>query len=233
MKNEYMDRVKVCDILLTTVREINPKAANKGSNPNLRFCFEIISPNSKAYLLQACGPEDYKMWVLGIRNCIEQQLTHGKLPPENLLLGAGKKGGSPRKFGRNNGSNNDITYDEDDDDNVIVDRRSSYHGDSPNGGGGPRNPLVPKILKANAVCADCGNVDPDWASLNLGVVVCIECSGVHRSLGVHVSKVRRAFFLSSMSQTCSLRGESLFRSLISFSIIVALSVCECRSGPFD
>ena len=42
----------------------------------------------------------------------------------------------------------------------------------------------------NGVCADCGMVDPDWASLNLGVLMCIQCSGVHRQLGVHVSKVR-------------------------------------------
>ena len=31
---------------------------------------------------------------------------------------------------------------------------------------------------------------PDWASTNIGVVFCIECSGVHRSLGVHISKVK-------------------------------------------
>lgn len=42
----------------------------------------------------------------------------------------------------------------------------------------------------NHVCADCGAADPEWASLNLGVLVCIECSGVHRQLGVHVSKMR-------------------------------------------
>ena len=32
--------------------------------------------------------------------------------------------------------------------------------------------------------------DPDWASLNLGSLICIECSGIHRNLGTHISKVR-------------------------------------------
>ncbi|WMV08900.1 hypothetical protein MTR67_002285 [Solanum verrucosum] len=34
------------------------------------------------------------------------------------------------------------------------------------------------------------NSQPDWASLNLGILICIECSGIHRNLGVHISKVR-------------------------------------------
>lgn len=33
-------------------------------------------------------------------------------------------------------------------------------------------------------------VDPDWASLNLGALMCIECSGIHRHLGAHLSRVR-------------------------------------------
>ena len=42
----------------------------------------------------------------------------------------------------------------------------------------------------NNICADCGTPDPEWASINHGVLLCIECSGIHRSLGVHISKVR-------------------------------------------
>ena len=41
-------------------------------------------------------------------------------------------------------------------------------------------------------CADCSMPEPEWASLNYGVALCVECSGAHRSLGVHVSKVRSA-----------------------------------------
>jgi hypothetical protein len=44
----------------------------------------------------------------------------------------------------------------------------------------------------NAACADCGAASPapSWASINLGVVLCLPCAGVHRQLGVHISKVR-------------------------------------------
>lgn len=42
----------------------------------------------------------------------------------------------------------------------------------------------------NKACADCGTRGPRWASWNLGIFLCIRCSGIHRSLGVHISKVR-------------------------------------------
>lgn len=32
--------------------------------------------------------------------------------------------------------------------------------------------------------------EPDWTSINLGVLICIQCSGIHRSLGVHITKIR-------------------------------------------
>ncbi|TIB71026.1 hypothetical protein E3Q23_03960 [Wallemia mellicola] len=42
----------------------------------------------------------------------------------------------------------------------------------------------------NRKCADCNNKDPRWASWNLGIFVCIRCSGIHRSMGTHISRVK-------------------------------------------
>lgn len=52
------------------------------------------------------------------------------------------------------------------------------------------DPALRRLVEANPRCADCESPHPDWVSLNLGVLICLQCSGVHRSLGVHVSKVR-------------------------------------------
>lgn len=57
-------------------------------------------------------------------------------------------------------------------------------------------------MAGNTRCVDCGAEDPDWASLNLGVLLCIECSGIHRQLGklvvclpgvVHVGDVQKSY----------------------------------------
>uniref|UniRef100_A0A8C1X9I9 Arf-GAP with GTPase, ANK repeat and PH domain-containing protein 3 n=1 Tax=Cyprinus carpio TaxID=7962 RepID=A0A8C1X9I9_CYPCA len=45
-------------------------------------------------------------------------------------------------------------------------------------------------VRGNSFCADCDAPNPDWASLNLGALICIECSGMHRNLGTHLSRVR-------------------------------------------
>ena len=43
----------------------------------------------------------------------------------------------------------------------------------------------------NRWCADCNSESKvEWVSINLGIIVCIECSGIHRSLGTHISKMR-------------------------------------------
>uniref|UniRef100_X1YV85 Arf-GAP domain-containing protein n=1 Tax=Capitella teleta TaxID=283909 RepID=X1YV85_CAPTE len=42
----------------------------------------------------------------------------------------------------------------------------------------------------NKYCVDCDGKGPRWASWNLGIFLCIRCAGIHRNLGVHISKVK-------------------------------------------
>uniref|UniRef100_A0A4X1STJ9 Arf-GAP with SH3 domain, ANK repeat and PH domain-containing protein 1 n=1 Tax=Sus scrofa TaxID=9823 RepID=A0A4X1STJ9_PIG len=45
-------------------------------------------------------------------------------------------------------------------------------------------------LPGNEVCCDCGSSEPTWLSTNLGILTCIECSGIHREMGVHISRIQ-------------------------------------------
>lgn len=54
----------------------------------------------------------------------------------------------------------------------------------------PSEIIIRELKAINPTCVDCGATGPEWASLNLCVMMCIDCSGVHRNMGSHVSKVR-------------------------------------------
>uniref|UniRef100_A0A8C5BZI1 ArfGAP with SH3 domain, ankyrin repeat and PH domain 2b n=1 Tax=Gadus morhua TaxID=8049 RepID=A0A8C5BZI1_GADMO len=47
-----------------------------------------------------------------------------------------------------------------------------------------------KRMSGNDCCCDCGAPSPTWLSTNLGVLICIECSGIHREMGVHYSRIQ-------------------------------------------
>ena len=51
------------------------------------------------------------------------------------------------------------------------------------------------IIKENGnnLCFDCGSPQPKWASVSNGVLICLNCSGMHRGLGVNISYVKSLY----------------------------------------
>jgi len=127
-----------------------------------RFCFEVISP-TKSHVLQADSEEMYGVWLTSLQQGISSSL-------HDMMEGSQE--------------DSSIVWEDSD----TEEAQDSKVGK--NRGGGGRNAMQLLEIPGNEVCADCNAEGPQWASINFGVTLCIECSGIHRSLGVHITKVR-------------------------------------------
>ncbi|XP_051549630.1 arf-GAP with coiled-coil, ANK repeat and PH domain-containing protein 2-like isoform X2 [Myxocyprinus asiaticus] len=126
-----------------------------------RFCFEVVSP-TKSCMMQADSEKLRQAWIKAVQNSIATAFRDKAEDAEKM------------------------------------DRKSSTSTGSLESGGDTKEKTLKgdgalqrvMAIAGNSTCCDCGQPDPHWASINLGITLCIQCSGIHRSLGVHFSKVR-------------------------------------------
>ncbi|XP_006863422.1 PREDICTED: arf-GAP with coiled-coil, ANK repeat and PH domain-containing protein 1 [Chrysochloris asiatica] len=161
-QKKYKDPVTVVvdDLRLCTVK-LCPDSER-------RFCFEVVSP-SKSCLLQADSERLLQLWVSAVQSSIATAFSQAHLDD------------NPRAPGQASG-------------HLAIGSAATLgsggmaRGREPGGVGHVAAQV--QSVDGNAQCCDCREPAPEWASINLGVTLCIQCSGIHRSLGVHFSKVR-------------------------------------------
>uniref|UniRef100_A0A673HK99 Arf-GAP with coiled-coil, ANK repeat and PH domain-containing protein n=1 Tax=Sinocyclocheilus rhinocerous TaxID=307959 RepID=A0A673HK99_9TELE len=159
-KNQLVYQKKHNEQITVVVEDLRLCTVKPYSEQDRRFCFEVVSP-SKSCLLQADSERQQQSWISAVQNSIASAFQDRR--DDNL---------GPR------------------------DRCSSVSAGSVRLSAGEPESSGRKALEevqaisGNGQCCDCGEPGPDWASINLGITLCITCSGIHRSLGVHFSKVR-------------------------------------------
>uniref|UniRef100_A0A8C2K3V0 Arf-GAP with coiled-coil, ANK repeat and PH domain-containing protein n=1 Tax=Cyprinus carpio TaxID=7962 RepID=A0A8C2K3V0_CYPCA len=126
-----------------------------------RFCFEVVSP-TKSCMMQADSEKLRQAWIKAVQNSIATAFRDKAEDAEKMDRKSSASTGSLESGG-------DV-------------KEKSLKGES----------ALQRVMAigGNSVCCDCGQPEPCWASINLGITLCIQCSGIHRSLGVHFSKVR-------------------------------------------
>ncbi|XP_033701386.1 arf-GAP with coiled-coil, ANK repeat and PH domain-containing protein 3 isoform X3 [Tursiops truncatus] len=154
---------KLKDVLTVVVDDLRLCSVKPCEDVERRFCFEVVSP-TKSCMLQADSEKLRQAWVQAVQASIASAYRES---PDSCYRERLDRTASP--------STSSI-------DSATDSRERSAKGES----------VLQRMqhVAGNSQCGDCGRPDPRWASINLGVLLCIECSGIHRSLGVHCSKVR-------------------------------------------
>uniref|UniRef100_A0A672HTY6 Arf-GAP with coiled-coil, ANK repeat and PH domain-containing protein n=1 Tax=Salarias fasciatus TaxID=181472 RepID=A0A672HTY6_SALFA len=154
---------KLKDSLTVVVEDLRLCSVKPCEDIERRFCFEVVSP-SKSCMLQAESEKLRLAWIQAVQASIASAYRES---PDTYYIEHLDRTASP--------STSSI-------DSASEPRERSVRVET----------ILQRIqcLPGNEQCCDCGQADPRWASINLGILLCIECSGIHRSLGVHCSKVR-------------------------------------------
>ncbi|XP_029101956.1 arf-GAP with coiled-coil, ANK repeat and PH domain-containing protein 3 isoform X1 [Scleropages formosus] len=154
---------KLKDSLTVVVEDLRLCSVKPCEDIERRFCFEVVSP-TKSCMLQAESEKLRQAWIQAVQASIASAYRES---PDNCYIERLDRTASP--------STSSI-------DSASEPRERSIRGDG----------ILQRVqsVPGNEHCCDCGQADPRWASINLGILLCIECSGIHRSLGVHCSKVR-------------------------------------------
>uniref|UniRef100_A0A8C1XAB4 Arf-GAP with coiled-coil, ANK repeat and PH domain-containing protein n=1 Tax=Cyprinus carpio TaxID=7962 RepID=A0A8C1XAB4_CYPCA len=157
----YQKRLK--DALTVVVEDLRLCSVKPCEDIERRFCFEVVSP-TKSCMLQAESEKLRQAWIQAVQASIASAYREIS---DNYYIERLDRTASP--------STSSI-------DSASEPRERIVKGES----------ILQRVqsLPGNEICCDCGQADPRWASINLGILLCIECSGIHRSLGVHCSKVR-------------------------------------------
>ncbi|KAF1941889.1 centaurin-beta-2 [Clathrospora elynae] len=176
------------DLRMASVREAR--------NADRRFCFEVITPQyTRVY--QATNEDDMKSWISAINNALQtavETVGQSDRPSTDSLPGQAHRdiasvltGKSPSMSSHRNTYSSKAPARH----ATVGDRPGGYRREEALGDEGKLLRQVREADASNKVCADCGTeIKVDWVSINLGIIICIECSGIHRSLGTHITKVR-------------------------------------------
>ncbi|XP_076828480.1 arf-GAP with coiled-coil, ANK repeat and PH domain-containing protein 2 isoform X6 [Brachyhypopomus gauderio] len=158
--NQLVYQKKFWDNPTVVVEDLRLCTVKQCEDVERRFCFEVVSP-TKSCMLQADSEKLRQAWTKAVQNSIATAYR--------------ENGDGPTTLDRS--------------DSVSVGCLDSL-GEAGRGQRGESALQRVQVVSGNSHCCDCGQADPRWASINLGITLCIECSGIHRSLGVHNSKVR-------------------------------------------
>ncbi|KAF4974966.1 hypothetical protein FZEAL_8191 [Fusarium zealandicum] len=185
----HMDPI---DLRMASVREAR--------NAERRFCFEVITPNYKR-VYQATSEEDMNSWILSINNALQSAMEgrshHGKPTSSNGDSSLKRDIGSVltgKTQSLSHGTHHSAPSSGVPSRRITVGARPSAVRTTSSGYEESPDKLLQMVRdndQGNMWCADCGSGSKvEWVSINLGIILCIECSGIHRSLGTHISKVR-------------------------------------------